>query len=180
MRSRIKIQVIVLMIIATAATLLAISTSAPTTAISGKEPQWVAAYPWFSWLPENTFTESTVRWSGGVTGYGVFFHVLVQINRPFEISIPSWDFTIDKAGVCGPCIVIDAGIIPMDGQLWRTWTTWDPARNSNTCMCYTTGFFTVNVYGYATPHACGQYVGRSQGGVSGYLFWTSSTLNVNC
>jgi hypothetical protein len=159
---------------------VALSGGATSDKTSDKEPQWVYGNPWFSWFPTYIRRGASVIWSGGVTGFGTLFHAVVQINRPAEIDIPSWGYTIDKGGYCEPCKVIDVGWRYMDGQWWRTWSTWNPYRNSIYCVCLPFTTFTIEVSGQATPRACGQFTGRSQGGVSGYFYAVSATLDVYC
>jgi hypothetical protein len=175
MCSEIKLLAILLMAI------VAVASSGGVTSdkTGDKEPDWVYGEPWFGWYPSIALIGTTVRWNGGVDGFGILFFSVVQINRPFSIEITSWEYTIKlEPGVrCEPCEVVDGGLRYMDGQLWWTWHTWNPKRNSLTCVCAPT-FFTVEVKGWAIPRACGEFIGRSYGGVSGYIFTVSSTLRV--
>ena len=177
MRCETKLLAIMLMVIAVAAVL---STAAKSDETGDKQPQWVYGEPWFGWNQSRARIGETVKWSGGVQGFGVFFHALVQINRPSEIEIPSWDYTIDTVvpkASCDPCHIVYAGVVYMDGQWWRTWRTWNPKRGGLVCICPPTGFI-VEVKGEAIPRACGRFIGRSQGSVSGLFFMVSQTLRV--
>jgi hypothetical protein len=158
---------------------VALSGGATSDKTGDKQPNWVYGDPWFGWYPSNALIGTNVGWNGDVSGFGMAFFSVVQINRPFAIDIPSWSYTITtQPGIlCEPCEVVHGGLIYMDGQLWRTWHTWNPKRNGLSCVCAPT-FFTVEIKGWAIPQACGEYVGRSYGGVSGYILTVSSTLKV--
>jgi hypothetical protein len=175
MKYEIKLLAVMLMVITTAAVL---STAATSDETDDKRPDWVYGEPWFGWYPSRARIGETVIWSSGVQGFGAFFHALVQINRPSEIEIPSWHYTISVPGACEPCKIVYAGVVYMDGQWWRTWHTWNPKRDGLICVCLPPTFFTVEVEGNAIPRACGEFIGRSQGGVSGFLFMVSRTLRV--
>jgi hypothetical protein len=139
----------------------------------GKRPEWVAAYAWFTWNPDHIGLGDKVYWDGGILGYGLFFHVTVQINRPWEIDILWWD----KVVIPGVCHIRDMGVRFEDGQWWRTFETWNPVLRSKICVTAPAPIYAY-VYGEAKPKARGIYVGRSQGGISGYPVWAQSTLIV--
>jgi hypothetical protein len=176
MKYEIKLLAVMLMVIATAAVLTTAATSDET---DDRQPDWVYGDAWFGWYPSHTLIGQTVRWNGGVDGFGILFFSVVQINRPFSIEITSWEYTIRiEPGIrCEPCEVVHGGLVYMDGQLWRTWHTWNPKRNGLHCICAPT-FFTIEIKGWAIPHACGEFIGRSYGGVSGFIVPVSSTLRV--
>jgi hypothetical protein len=174
MKYEIKLLAAMLMVIAITAVLTTAATSDKT---DDKQPDWVIGNPWFGWYPERAYIGQPVQWSGGVRGFGSHFHALVQINRPSEIRIPSWSYTISMQGVCEPCRVVRT-VVYMDGQWWWTWHTWNPERNGLYCFCFPATSFFIEVSGEAIPSACGQFIGRSQGGVSGFFFMASRTLRV--
>jgi hypothetical protein len=174
MKFKVKLQAVILMVVATAAALSAMATS-------GKEPQWVAASPWFSWNPQTILKGQTVLWSGGISGLGWEFALVTQINNPLTVNILSWQQHIEIYGdivYCSPCEIINQGLIPADGQLWITFTTWNPQKNNNICYCITPVPFNIYVTGTAQPTASGQYIGRTWGGISAYSVWATSTLTV--
>ncbi len=167
-----------------AAMLMVIATAVLTTAVASdktgdRQPYWVFGISWFGWYPGRAYIGLPVEWSGGVRGFGSHFHALVQINRPSEIEIPSWSYTISMQGFCEPCRVVSTPTeVYMDGQWWLTWHTWNPERNTLYCVCFPATLFFIEVSGKAIPRACGQFIGRSQGGVSGFFYMASRTLRV--
>jgi hypothetical protein len=142
----------------------------------GKRPDWVAAYAWFTWDPDHIRLGDKVYWDGGIFGFGWLFHVTVQINRPWEIEILWWD----KNVIPHVCEIRDVGVRFEDGQYWRTFETWNPALRSKICVMPspTPVVIYAYVFGEARPRARGVFVGRSQGGISGYLMWAQSVLTV--
>lgn len=159
--------------------------STVVAATTTPKPEWVWAYPWFTWIPGSAKVGQTVNWYAGAWGFGVLFLIKVQINNVLGIDINNWNYNITTQPMTlGICKVVFKGITFEDGDVWYTWATDNygslpPPLTRETCAIAGTGFFSVTVSGSATPLRSGTYTGRSVGGVSGIFYYSSSNLIVS-
>lgn len=148
------------------------------------QPDWVFGIAWFTWDPSIAKKGQTVNWYGGVYGVGTFFELKVQINRPSDIKINYWDYQINAGpSIAGVCKVVYQGIVYEDGNNWHTWRTDNLGSliifPRHICALVGAGYFSVSVFGTATPIAIGDFIGRSIGGVSGIFYYAQSILKVS-